>query len=115
MYFRGGNFSETDKDITNGQALLKNLKVDGILYSNLQWYALKDWNAAIIVSEKFAGFIELGLGAEWSSILSVDSSMTTPHDPATLYHITYNETTGQADSSFYTLKAPSSWRTRLSI
>jgi hypothetical protein len=97
-------YSGSDKDATIGQSLLRNLKVDGILYSNLQWYALGDWNAAIIMSEKLAGCVELGLGATFNSILSVDSTLTTPHDPATLYHITYNETTGKGDSSFYTFR-----------
>jgi hypothetical protein len=86
------------------QPVLHNLKVDGLLYSNLQWYALGDWNAAIIASEKFVECVEFGLGAAFNSILSVDSTLTTPHDPATLYHITYNETTGKGDSSFYTFK-----------
>lgn len=97
-------FSGSDNGATIGQSLLRNLKVDGMLYSNLQWYALGDWNAAIIASEKLAGCVEFGLGATFNSILSVDSTLTTPHDPATLYHITYNETTGAGDSSFYTFK-----------
>lgn len=97
-------YSGPDKELSIGQTLLKNLKIDGILYSNLQWYALGDWNAAIIASEKLAGCVEFGLGASFNSILSVDSTLTNPHDPATLYHITYNEKTGKGDSSFYTFK-----------
>lgn len=99
-----GIYSGSDKDATIGQSLLRNLKVDGMLYSNLQWYALGDWNAAILASEKFAGCVEFGLGAAFNSILSVDSTLTTPHHPATVYHVTYNETTGKRDSSFYTFK-----------
>jgi hypothetical protein len=86
------------------QSVLRNLRVDGLVYSNLQWYAIGDWNAAIIVSEKVGGCAEFGLGASFSSILSADRLQTTPRDPATLYHITYNETTGKGDSSFYTFK-----------
>jgi len=85
-------------------SVVKNLKIDAILYTNLQWYALGDWNAAIIASEKIAGCVELGIGASFNSIFSVDSTLTTPHDPASLYHIKYNEATGQEDSSFYTFK-----------
>jgi hypothetical protein len=103
--FSGENlYSGSGRNLTTCQSLMKNLKVDGILYSNLQWYALGDWNAAILASEKIAECIEFGLGATFNSILSVDSTLTTPHDPATLYHITYNETTGKGDSSFYTFK-----------
>ena len=99
-----GFYTGSDKEAGFSQSLLNNLKIDGILYSNLQWYALGDWNAAVIVSERLAGCVEFGLGATFNSILSVDSTLTTPHDPASLYHITYNETTGEGDSSFYTFE-----------
>ena len=83
---------------------VKNFKIDALFYSNLQWYALGDWNAAAIASENIAGFVNVGLGVTLNSILSSDSTLTTPHDPASLYHITYNETEGWRDSSFYTFK-----------
>jgi hypothetical protein len=83
---------------------IKDLKIDAILSSNLQWYAVGDWNLAILASEKIGGFIELGAGVSLNSIISQDTKLTTPHDPATVYHITYNETTGKGDSSFYSFK-----------
>ena len=83
---------------------MKNLKIDAILSSNLQWYAVGDWNLAVLASEKIGGFIELGAGVSLNSIISQDSMLTTPHDPATVYHITYNETTRKGDSSFYSFK-----------
>jgi hypothetical protein len=83
---------------------LNELKIDVIMYSNLQWYAVGDWNLAVIASDKVADFIDIGLGITYNSILSADSSVTTPHNPATLYHVTYNATTGTSDSSFYTFK-----------
>ncbi|MGB7569163.1 MAG: hypothetical protein WBM07_14985 [Chitinivibrionales bacterium] len=80
------------------------LKIDVIAYSNLQWYAVGDWNLAIIASDKVADFIDVGLGMTFNSILSADSTVTTPHNPATLYHVTYNAATGTSDSSFYTFR-----------
>ena len=99
-----GMYAGSDQGLTFEQSLLNNLKFDAILYSNLQWYALRDWNAAFLASENLRGVFEIGLGAAFNSLLSVDNSQTTPHDPATLYHITYNETTSEGDSSFYTFK-----------
>jgi hypothetical protein len=80
------------------------LKIDAIVYSNLQWYAVGDLNLALIASDKIADFIDIGLGATLNSIVSADSMVTTPHNPATLYHITYNAQTGESDSSFYTFR-----------
>jgi hypothetical protein len=80
------------------------LKIDVIAYSNLQWYAVGDWNLAFIASDKVADFFDVGLGITFNSILSADSSVTTPHNSETVYHITYNATTGKSDSSFYTFR-----------
>ena len=87
-----------------GKRLLKYLKIDALMYFNLQWHAVGDWNMAVIASESVADFFDIGLGFALNSIISSDDKLTTPHDPATLYHITYNETTGESDSSFYTFK-----------
>ena len=87
-----------------GYTPLSNLKVDAIFYTNIQWYALGDWNLAAIASYTIADFIDVSLGGSLNSLFSSDSTLTTPHDPATLYHVTYNETTGKGDSSFYTFK-----------
>jgi hypothetical protein len=81
-----------------------NLKIDAIAFSNLQWYAVGDLNLALIASDKIADFIDIGLGATLNSIVSANSTVTTPHSSATLYHITYNAPTGTNDSSFYTFK-----------
>jgi hypothetical protein len=78
---------------------LKNLKVDAVFYTNLQWYAIGDWNLAAIVSYKVADWADVGLGGSLNSIISADTTLTTPRDPATLYHITTSR-----DSSFYTFK-----------
>ena len=83
---------------------LTDLKIEGILYSNLQWYAVGDWNLAFIASDNVADFIDVGLGITLNSILPTDNTVTTPHNPATLYHVTYDATTGTSDSSFYTFK-----------
>ena len=83
---------------------LNDLKIDVIAYSNLQWYAVGDWNLAMMASDKIADFLDVGLGATFNSLLSTDNSVTTPHNPATVYHITYNATTGTSDSSFYSFK-----------
>ena len=80
------------------------LKIDVIAYSNLQWYAVGDWNLAFVASDRVADFIDVGLGVTLNSILSADSAVTTPHNPATLYHVTYNAPTGVSDSSFYTFR-----------
>jgi hypothetical protein len=80
------------------------LKIDVIAYSNLQWYAVGDWNLALMASDKIADFFDFGLGITLNSIISADNSVTTPHNPATLYHITYNAPTGTSDSSFYTFR-----------
>jgi len=88
----------------SSEPVLKNLKVDGLFYSNLQWYALGDWNLAVIASYNATDFIDLGLGLTLNSIISSDSTLTTPRDPANVYHVTYNETTGERDSSFYSFK-----------
>ena len=80
------------------------LKIDAIMYSNLQWYAVGDLNLALIASDKIADFFDIGLGATLNSIISADSTVTMPHNPATLYHITYNAQTGASDSSFYTFR-----------
>ncbi len=83
---------------------LPNLTVDGLCYTNLVLYAIGDWNLAGIVTwDPFKG-IELGLGGSLNSFFSADTLLTTPHNPETAYHITYNEATGQADTSFYTYK-----------
>jgi len=39
------------------------LKIDVIAYSNLQWYAVGDWNLAMMASDKIADFLDVGLGA----------------------------------------------------
>jgi hypothetical protein len=83
---------------------LKNLTIDAILNSNLQWYAVNDWNLTGIASYKIANMIDIGIGASFTSIISADSASTTPHDVRTAYHITYNGSTGIADTSFYTFK-----------
>jgi hypothetical protein len=83
---------------------LNEIKLDGLFYSNLQWYAVGDWNLALIASDKIANFFDVGLGLTLNSIISADNSVTTPHNPATLYHVTYNAPTGTSDSSFYTFR-----------
>jgi hypothetical protein len=99
-----GFYPESNADYDIGKQLIKNFKLDEIVYTNLQWYAVGDWNEAIIASDKVFDFFEFGLGVSFNSLLSVDSNFTTPRDASTLYHITYNETTGKSDSSFYTFK-----------
>ncbi len=113
--FRTGTYPQfinTDFDFPQARLLgfhaalhpLPNVTIDGLLYANLQYYAVGDWNlAAIVTYDPFKG-VELGLGGSLCSILSADSSLTTPHDPSTAYHITYNATTGQADTSFFTFR-----------
>ncbi|MBN1307660.1 MAG: hypothetical protein JXA18_07080 [Chitinispirillaceae bacterium] len=93
-----------EASLSIAEQILTNLSVDALLYFNLQWYAVGDGNLAIMLSDRMAGFFEFGLGITFNSIISSDDKLTTPHDPATLYHIAYNETTGESDSSFYTFK-----------
>jgi hypothetical protein len=83
---------------------IDNLTIEGILYSNVQWYAVGDWNLAAIANYNISNIVEIGIGGCLNSIVSANSDNTTPRDPATLYHIKYNATTGARDSSFYTFK-----------
>jgi len=87
-----------------GYTPIQNLKIDAVLFTNTQWFAVGDWSLAAIASYTIADFIDVGLGGSLNSIISSDSTLTTPHDPATAYHITYNETTGKGDTSFYSFK-----------
>jgi len=82
-----------------------NLTIDGLFYTNMDsWYAIGDWNLAAIVTYHPVKGIELGLGGSLNSIISADTTQTTPHDPDDAYHITYNQTTGRSDTSFYTFR-----------
>jgi hypothetical protein len=81
-----------------------NVTIDGLLYSNQQWYAVGDWNLAAVVTYKPCDGVDLGAGGSLNSIISADTSFTTPHDPSTIYHITYNAETGHGDTSYYTFK-----------
>ena len=83
---------------------LRDLTLDALFFTNLQWYAVGDWNCAGIVAYKAFDIIDISIGFSLNSIISTDSTMTTPRNPATVYHITYNATTGERDSSFYTFK-----------
>ena len=84
---------------------LRNLKADALFYTNLQWYAVGDWNLAGIASYKAADIVEVGLGLTLNSIISTDSTLTTPHHPSTVFHVThYIDPARKNDSAFYSFK-----------
>ena len=64
---------------------IKNFTLDLLLFSNIEWYAVNDWNLGAIATYDFFGFAELGAGVTFNSVFWLDEEQTFPKNTATEY------------------------------
>jgi hypothetical protein len=86
MYVKGAYYSGANK-----------LALDVLATVNTEWIAILDLNLSLLASYNLAKVFEIGAGVSFCSILSADSSATTPKDVSTAY------LNGQ-DTMYYTFK-----------
>lgn len=68
-----------------------------ILNTNLVLQAVGDLNLAGLVAYNFNDIFEVGAGAQYMSLVSADSTLTSPHKTTSMYNIS-----ASGDTSFYT-------------
>ncbi len=66
--------------------------LDVLVTTNTEWMAVHDVNLSCIATYSLARIFEIGLGASFCSIISVDPNATAPKDGATQY-LNYEDTT----------------------
>jgi hypothetical protein len=71
---------------------------DLMLTSETHYWPLQDWTVSAVVSNNLFNFFDLGLGASWQRLISVNEAITTPTNPASAY------VNSDGDSSHYTFR-----------
>ena len=71
---------------------------DLMLTSETHYWPLQDWTVSAVVSNNLFNFFDLGLGASWQRLLSVNESITTPHNTNSQY------VNSDGDTSYYTFR-----------
>jgi hypothetical protein len=66
-------------------SLFDNIKWDVLATTNVEWTAIGDLNLSGLLSWKPMPFLELGLGASWCSIVSVNLDNTSPPEEGNAY------------------------------
>ena len=81
------NFARLAGAYCKGSMTLGNMKagLDLLLTTNTEWMAVHDINLSLIGTFSYGKFFDIGLGAGFCSILSVDDNATTPRNSATQY------------------------------
>jgi hypothetical protein len=84
-----------------GNPAIDQVKWDLMLTSETNEWPLQDWSVTGVVSNRAFDFFEVGAGASFQRLISVDESKTTPHysDKSTKYF------TQNGDSAFYSYKS----------
>ena len=84
-----------------GNPAIDQTRWDAMLTSETNEWPLQDWTVTGVVSNRVFDFFEVGAGASYQRLISVDESKTTPHyqDNSTKYF------TENGDSAFYTYRS----------
>lgn len=83
-----------------GNPELDQLKWDLMLTSETHYWPLQDWTVSALLDNNLLNFLDVGVGASWQRLISVNESITTPHSSAS----NYTNSDGN-DSCWYTFRA----------